>query len=64
MSFYGNITNINQTSFTFDKIYPNRCTMEYNTIGDGVFIGRYVLVEYDTLPNYKKCDIKENDGIE
>jgi hypothetical protein len=33
---------------TFDKIYPNRFTMdEQAKINDGVYAGRYVLIEYD-----------------
>ena len=60
MGFYGNITSTNKTQFTFDRIYPNRKTMDEwankpvyqgewgdNHGGDGVFIGRFVLVEYD-----------------
>ena len=31
----------------FDKIFPNRTLMDTNVDSDGVFIGRYVLVEYD-----------------
>ena len=47
MGFYGNITNVNKTSLNFDKTYPNRYLMDYNASSDGVFLGRYVLVEYD-----------------
>jgi hypothetical protein len=47
MSFYGNISNDNKTNLTFDRIYPNRKTMDENVEKDGVFIGRFVLVEYD-----------------
>jgi hypothetical protein len=46
MGFYGNITNVNQTQFTFDKIYSSRKAMESSCNTDGVYIGRYVLVEY------------------
>lgn len=48
MGFYGNITNTNKTSFNFDKVYPNRYLMDQWATTDGVFLGRYVLVEYDT----------------
>ena len=48
MGFYGNITNTSKTSFVFDKIYSNRKAMEDNAATDGVFIGRYVLIEYGT----------------
>lgn len=47
MSFYGNITNTSRSPFTFDRIYPNRVQMENACATDGVFAGRYVLVEYD-----------------
>ena len=47
MGFYGNITNTNKTSFVFDRIYPNRVEMDNNATSDGIFIGRYVLVDYD-----------------
>lgn len=46
--FYGNINNINKSTFQFDKIYTSRDAMEKGCSGDGVFIGRYVLVKYDT----------------
>ena len=47
MGFYGNITNTSKTTFVFDKIYPNRYTMENKMGSDGVYMGRYVLIEYD-----------------
>lgn len=47
MGFYGNITNVNNTTFVFDRIYPNRVAMDQNADIDGIFIGRYVLIEYD-----------------
>ena len=46
MGFYGNITNTSNTTFNFDRIYPNRLAMDANVNNDGIFIGRYVLVEY------------------
>ncbi len=48
MGFYGNITNTARTQFQFDKVYPNRYSLEKHTIEDGIYTGRYVLVEYDT----------------
>lgn len=55
-SFYGNIKNNSRSSFIFDRIYSSRCEMEkalYETkdsngavSGDGVFINRYVLINY------------------
>lgn len=46
MGFYGNITNTSKTIFTFDKIYSNRLQMDNSCTSDGIFLGRYVLVEY------------------
>ena len=48
VGFYGNITNTSKTTFSFDKVYSNRATMDGKSLSDGVFIGRYVLVEYDS----------------
>lgn len=45
--FYGNIRNSTNNSFKFDRVYSNRFTMDKNANSDGVFGGRYVLVEYD-----------------
>ena len=47
MSFYGNIKNTARTQFYFDRIYPNRKAMDSNAAEDGIFAGRYVLVEYE-----------------
>lgn len=47
-SFYGNITNTSKTQFQFDKIYPNRYEMERQKSTDGIYAGRYVLIEYDS----------------
>ena len=47
MSFYGNITNTSRAPFTFDRIYSSRHAMEANREQDGVYAGRFVLVEYD-----------------
>lgn len=47
MSFYGNISNAGKTNLTFDKIYSTRRQMEGNATSDGVFVNRYVLIEYD-----------------
>jgi len=48
--FYGNISTSNRSAFTFDKVYANRRSMDQEGAGDGVFLGRYVLVEYDDPP--------------
>lgn len=47
-SFYGNITNTSKTQFQFDKIYSNRYEMEQKKSIDGIYAGRYVLIEYDS----------------
>lgn len=52
MGFYGNITNTSNTTFSFDRIYPNRLSMDANANNDGIFIGRYVLVEYEQSAAY------------
>lgn len=57
MGFYGNITNTSRTHFQFDKTYPNRATMDASASSDGIFIGRYVLVEYDILFGADWCTI-------
>lgn len=51
MGFYGNITNTARTQFQFDRIYANRAEMDENTNADGIFMNRYVLVEYDSEVN-------------
>lgn len=47
MGFYGNITNVSKSTFQFDKIYSNRFTMDNSADIDNVFVGRYVLVDYN-----------------
>lgn len=56
MGFYGNITNTARTQFQFDLIYPNRTEMLKNQSSDGVYIGRYILIEYDTETNVHNFD--------
>lgn len=50
MGFYGDIVNIqaSTTQYQFDKIYPSRYMMEELTLVDGVFVGRYALIDYGT----------------
>lgn len=48
MGFYGSIINTQRTHFSFDKIYPSRVEMDAHAQDDTVFVGRYVLVDYDT----------------
>lgn len=47
MGFYGNITSASKTQFSFDRIYPNRQKMEENMAQDGIYMGRFVLIDYD-----------------
>lgn len=47
MAFYGNITNTSKTTFQFDQTYSNKYEMDHRAGVDGVFVGRYVLVDYD-----------------
>ena len=47
MGFYGNIKNTSRTQFSFDKVYASRVEMDNACPNDGVYAGRYVLVEYE-----------------
>ena len=51
MGFYGNITNTARTQFHFDLVYPTKYKMVQQCAKDGVYVGRYVLVDYDSNPN-------------
>ena len=58
MSFYG---NINTTNFVFDKIYESKAAMDAAASTDGVFIGRYVLVDYHKEgTNYNDNVLQDN----
>lgn len=48
MSIYGNTKRVNSNTFQFDRIYANRYEMDSALASgtDGVYAGRYVLVEY------------------
>lgn len=61
MGFYGNVTNTSKTTFSFDLVYDTRLAMDKNADTDGVFLGRYVLIDYDDSPikGYAK---KRDDG--
>lgn len=54
MGFYGNVTDTSHIHFQFDKIFPNRLSMDqalqYGT--DGIFAGRFVLVKYNPEGDY------------
>ena len=47
MSFYGEISNASKTNMVFDKVYANKKAMDEQAAFDNVFLGRFVLVEYD-----------------
>lgn len=47
MGFYGQM-NRTQTPLTVDKVVANRYTLDRNASTDGIYLGRYVLVAYDT----------------
>lgn len=46
MSLYGNIKKIGAATFQFDRVYSTRKEMDEAAKTDGVYAGRYVLVEY------------------
>ena len=46
MSLYGNVKKVGSSTFQFDRVYGNRKAMDDAANTDGVYIGRYVLVEY------------------
>lgn len=47
MGFYGNIKSTSRTQFSFDKTYSSRAEMENSMATDGIYAGRFVLIEYD-----------------
>ena len=51
MGFYGNITNVNKSTFQFDKTYSNARDALEKAKTDGVFVGRYILIDYDAELN-------------
>ena len=63
MSFYGNIKRIGSQSFQFDRVYASRCEMDdalNSDNGDGVYPGRYVLIEYGERYSKNGTSIIEN----
>ena len=52
MGFYGNITNTARTQFQFDRIYQTRAQMDLACGSDGVYPGRYVLIEYGSTDEH------------
>ena len=47
MGFYGKVEHTDKLNFVIDRIYPNRKKMESSANEDGIFAGRYVLVDYE-----------------
>ena len=47
MGFYGNLANVARTTFSFDKTYSTHFEMVLKEASDQVFVGRYVLLDYD-----------------
>lgn len=47
MGFYGNTNSLTRSSFQIDRIYPNKYFMELSMEEDNIYLGRYVLVDYD-----------------
>ena len=62
MGFYGNITDASKTTFSFDYIYSTRYAMDEAVESDGIFLGRYVLVDYDDAP-VKAYGKKDDNGV-
>ena len=64
MAFYGNLNNTTRSQFYFDKIYPNRKVMDESASSDQVFLGRYVLVEYNSelSEDFFQSDFYYKDG--
>ena len=59
MSLYGNIKKIGSASFQFDRKYNNRAEMDAHASMDGVYAGRYVLVEYGYRFGLNDEDIRQ-----
>jgi hypothetical protein len=61
---YGNITNTARTQFQFDRIYPNKKEMDECKDSDGIYHGRYVLIEYGENPARNATElIEKNEGF-
>lgn len=50
-TFYGNMVNLLNAQFQFDREYSNYKELLDNTIKDGVYIGRHSLVRYEKDPD-------------
>lgn len=62
MGFYGNMSDVNRSTLQFDKIYPNKKAMDDGCATDGVFVGRYVLVDYDYGDNVYSYNFEQDNG--
>lgn len=66
MSFYGDITNTSRTHFQFDRIYANRVEMDNRASTDGIYAGRFVLIEYNNethMDSYLRVRKDENNNF-
>ena len=60
MGFYGNISNTAKTTFQFDRIYANKYDMDIGAqFGDGVYPGRFVLIDYNQATDENLYDIQK-----
>lgn len=57
MGFYGNVASSAKAGLSFDIIYSNRRQMEQQASKDGVYNGRYVLIEYGKKDNLTMSNI-------
>lgn len=62
MGFYGRVEHNSRPQFIIDKIYSNRTEMDSNINNDGVFIGRYVLVDYEQNGNKSYLRLFKKNG--
>lgn len=58
MGFYGNLTAPLKTKFEFDRIYSSKVVMDAKANEDEVFVGRFVLVNYE---HYDYLWVKDNE---
>lgn len=61
--FYGNITNTARTQFQFDRIYPNKKEMDDCCKSDGIYAGRYILIEYGENPTRNAVELIKRNNI-
>ena len=59
MGFYGHIIkDPGQTQFYFDRTYSNLAELKNHETTDGIYSGRYVLVEYAQYFKFKGSKIE------